>query len=86
MTPIKETITRILEEKLAINEADIKDDARFYDDLGVDSLDFVEMIVDVEKTFNINIPDDEYERLRTVASLVAYVTKKVSQRRVPQMA
>jgi len=86
MTPIKQTITRILEEKLAISEADIKDDARFYDDLGVDSLDFVEMIVDVEKTFNINIPDDEYERLRTVASLVAYVTKKVSQRRVPQMA
>jgi len=86
MTPIKETITRILEEKLALDKADIKDDARFYDDLGVDSLDFVEMIVEVEKTFNINIPDDEYERLKNVGSLVNYVTKKVSRQRVPQMA
>jgi len=86
MTPIKETITRILEEKLALKKSEITDEARFYDDLGVDSLDYLETIVEVEKTFNINIPDDDYERLRTVASLVDYVTKKVSRRRVPQMA
>jgi len=40
----------------------------------------------VEKTFNINIPDDEYERFKNVGSLVNYVTKKVSRQRVPQMA
>lgn len=86
MTPIKETITRILEEKLALKKSDIKDEARLYEDLGVDSLDYLETIVEVENTFKINIPDDDYERLRTVGSLVDYVTRKVSQRRVPQMA
>ena len=86
MTPIKETITRILEEKLALKKSDIKDEARLYEDLGVDSLDYLETIVEVENTFKINIPDDDYERLWTVGSLVDYVTRKVSQRRVPQMA
>jgi acyl carrier protein len=86
MTPIKATIGRILEEKLALDKDELKDDARFYQDLGVDSLDFLETIVDIEKTFKIDIPDDEYERLGTVGALIAYVTDKVSKKRVPQMA
>jgi acyl carrier protein len=86
MTPVKATISRILEEKLALDKDELKDDARFYQDLGVDSLDFLEAIVEVEKAFKIDIPDDEYERLGTVGALIAYVTDKVGKKRVAQVA
>ena len=79
MNEIRSKITSILAEKLALDGSDLADSQKFYDDLGVDSLDFFEVIVAIEKSFNISIADDEVERLNTVGSLVAYVEKKASR-------
>jgi len=86
MSEIRIKVTHILAEKLALNESGLQDDLKFYDDLGVDSLDFCEAIADVEKAFNINIPDDEAERLKTVGALVAYVEKNAPRHRLMEIA
>ena len=75
MNDIKLKIHRFIEDKLGIESPAIKDSASFYNDLNVDSLDFCELIVDVEKEFNIQIPDDVFDKLKTVGSLVNYVAK-----------
>jgi acyl carrier protein len=77
MNDIKIKIHRFIEDKLGIEESAIKDSASFYDDLEVDSLDFCELIVDIEKEFNIQIPDDAYEKLKTVGLLVNYVARTI---------
>ena len=75
MNDITLKIHRFIEDKLGIESSAIKDSASFYNDLSVDSLDFCELIVDVEKEFNIQIPDDIFDKLKTVGSLVNYVAK-----------
>jgi acyl carrier protein len=75
MNDIKLKIHQFIEDKLGIESPAIKDSASFYNDLNVDSLDFCELIVDVEKEFNIQIPDDVFDKLKTVGSLVNYVAK-----------
>jgi acyl carrier protein len=86
MPPVNATITQILEEKLGLNKKELKDDARFYQDLGVDSLDFIEVISEVERTYKIEIPDDDLGKLSNVGSFVNYIAEKVKKKRVPQMA
>lgn len=73
MNDITLKIYQFIEDKLGIERSAIKDSASFYNDLNVDSLDFCELIVDVEKEFNIQIPDDVFEKLKTVGSLVSFV-------------
>jgi acyl carrier protein len=79
MNDINLKIHQIIGDKLGLDGAIIKNDARFYDDLGIDSLDFCEVIVDVEREFNISIPDDVYERFNTVNSLADYVAQHAHQ-------
>jgi acyl carrier protein len=86
MNEIKTKITRILADKLALDESGLHDHLKFYDDFGVDSLDFCEAIVDVEKAFNISIPDDDAQRLKTVGALVTYVEKNAHQHNFLQVA
>ena len=75
MNDITLKIHQFIEDKLGIEKSAIKDSASFYNDLSVDSLDFCELIVDVEKEFNIQIPDDVFDKLKTVGSLVNYVAR-----------
>lgn len=75
MNDITLKIYQFIEDKLGVERSAIKDSASFYNDLSVDSLDFCELIVDVEKEFNIQIPDDVFDKLKTVGSLVNYVAK-----------
>ena len=75
MNDITLKIYQFIEDKLGVERTAIKDSASFYNDLNVDSLDFCELIVDVEKEFNIQIPDDVFDKLKTVGSLVNYVTR-----------
>lgn len=75
MNDITLKIYQFIEDKLGVERSAIKDSASFYNDLDVDSLDFCELIVDVEKEFDIQIPDDTYEKLKTVGSLVNYVAR-----------
>jgi acyl carrier protein len=86
MNEIRSKIIRILVDKLALDESELGDNQKFYDDLGVDSLDLFEVIVDVEKSFNISIADDEVTRLNTLGALVAYVEKNSPHRSLMQVA
>jgi acyl carrier protein len=86
MNEIRLKITQILADKLALDENELQDDLKFYHDLGVDSLDFYEVITDIEKAFNITIPDDEAARLYTLRAMVAYVEKKAPQHSLLQVA
>ncbi|MGZ3767817.1 MAG: acyl carrier protein [Mucilaginibacter sp.] len=75
MNDINLKIHQVIKDKLDVEESAITNSASFYDDLDVDSLDFCELIVDIEKEFEISIPDNMYEKFKTVGALVNYVAK-----------
>ncbi|HLK30331.1 MAG TPA: acyl carrier protein [Puia sp.] len=69
-------IKKIIIEKLGINDCEIPNDASFTNDLGIDSLDLYEVFMEIEKEFEIKIPDEEAEKLRTTGSLINYIKKQ----------
>ena len=71
-------IKEIIIDKLGINDGKITMDAKFIDDLGADSLDTVELIMQFEEEFGIEIPDDEAEGLLSVGQAVDYITNKLN--------
>jgi len=76
MKEISQTITDILVEKLGIAPTEITPEANFMKDLGIDSLDYAELVMELEQAFNITIPDSEAEKIKTVGQAVAYVQEK----------
>ena len=66
-------IKEVVVEQLSVDIAEIKDDAKFVEDLGADSLDVVELVMALEEKFDIEIPDDEAEKLATVQDAITYV-------------
>ena len=70
-------IKEIVIDKLGVEEAKVNVDAKFIDDLGADSLDTVELIMQFEEEFNIEIPDDDAEKLLSVKQAVDYITEKL---------
>ena len=66
-------IKEIIIDKLGVDESKISDDAIFIDDLGADSLDTVELIMQFEEEFNIEIPDEDAETITTVGKAVSYI-------------
>jgi len=76
MSDIAGKVQSIIVEKLGVDEADISDDASFTNDLGADSLDTVELIMEFEKEFDLTIPDEDAEKIATVGDAVAYLTEK----------
>lgn len=77
MNDINIKIHQFIKDKLGVEESAITNNASFYDDLDVDSLDFCELIVDIEKEFNITIPDEMYEKFKTVGLLANHVSRQV---------
>ena len=79
MTDIEifEIIQNIIEEKIGEEKENITLEADLFDDIGFDSLDVVEVVMEVEKEFNIAIPDDKIERVRTVQQYVDLVQQSV---------
>jgi acyl carrier protein len=77
MSEIKSKITTIIVDKLGVDASAVQPEADFSNDLGADSLDKVEFIMDVEKEFDISIPDEEAEKLQTVGQAIAYHEKNV---------
>tara|TARA_X000000950_G_C13893268_1_gene651757 strand:+ start:19 stop:249 length:231 start_codon:yes stop_codon:yes gene_type:complete len=65
----------VIIDKLGVEEESIKSEAHFVDDLGADSLDTVELIMEFEEEFGIEIPDDDAEKITTVGSAVEYIEK-----------
>jgi acyl carrier protein len=67
-------VKRIITEQLDVDEADIKPESTFIDDLGADSLGLVELVLAFEEAFEIEIPDEDTEKIRTVQDAVDYIT------------
>ena len=73
MSEIEAKVKDIIVDKLGVDEADVKPEASFTNDLGADSLDTVELIMEFEKEFGISIPDDKAEKIATVGDAIAYI-------------
>ena len=73
MSEIKEKVVEIISDKLGVDAAEVKDEASFTNDLGADSLDTVELIMELEKQFDVTIPDTDAEKIQTVGDAVAYI-------------
>lgn len=74
---IQKTITNILVEKLGIASSEVTADASFIKDLGIDSLDYAELVMEFEQNFNIRIPDMDAEKLSTINQAVKYIDEKI---------
>lgn len=79
MSDIQETVTQILVEKIGIAPTEATLDANFIKDLGIDSLDYAEIVMEFEQTFNIRIPDSDAERLQTLGQAVSYIEEKTKE-------
>ncbi|MDR3086365.1 MAG: acyl carrier protein [Azoarcus sp.] len=73
MSDIEQRVKKIVAEQLGVNEAEIKNEASFADDLGADSLDTVELVMALEEEFDCEIPDEEAEKITTVQQAIDYV-------------
>ena len=73
MSEIAARVKAIIVDKLGVDESEVNPEASFTNDLGADSLDTVELIMEFEKEFNISIPDDQAEKISTVGDAVSYV-------------
>ena len=78
MANIADKVKQIIVDKLGVDESEINDSASFTNDLGADSLDTVELIMEFEKEFDIAIPDEEAEKIGTVGDAVSYLEKAKS--------
>ncbi|MDT8413082.1 MAG: acyl carrier protein [Vicingaceae bacterium] len=73
MSDITGKVKSIIVDKLGVDENEVTNEASFTNDLGADSLDTVELIMEFEKEFNIAIPDDEAEKIATVGDAITYI-------------
>ena len=77
MSDTNTKVKAIIVDKLGVDESEVTNDASFTNDLGADSLDTVELIMELEKEFDIQIPDDEAEGIVTVGDAISFVEKAV---------
>ena len=73
MSDISSKVKAIIVDKLVVDATEVSDEASFTNDLGADSLDTVELIMEFEKEFNLQIPDDEAEKIQTVGEAIKYI-------------
>ncbi len=77
MAELEEKVKNIIAKELGVEMEKLTNDASFMEDLGADSLDTVELVMEFEKEFNIDIPDEDAEKLRTVGDAMDYLNQKV---------
>jgi acyl carrier protein len=73
MAAVEERVKQIIVEQLGVDEAEVTPNASFVDDLGADSLDTVELVMAFEEAFDIEIPDEQAEKIRTVKDAIDYI-------------
>lgn len=78
MSDIEQRVKKIVAEQLGTDEATVKNESSFIDDLGADSLDTVELVMALEEEFDTEIPDDEAEKITTVQQAIDYINKNLS--------
>jgi acyl carrier protein len=76
MSDVRSKVVSIIVDKLGVEESEVTNEASFTNDLGADSLDTVELIMEFEKEFNLSIPDEEAEKIETVGNAVTYIEER----------
>lgn len=79
MSEIADKVTAIIVDKLGVDQKEVTPSASFTNDLGADSLDTVELIMEFEKEFNIAIPDDQAEKINTVGEAISYISEHATK-------
>ena len=79
MSDIEQRVKKIVAEQLGANEADVKLESSFVDDLGADSLDTVELVMALEEAFECEIPDEDAEKITTVQQAVDYINTHLNK-------
>jgi|TARA_S200000501_G_C20448599_1_gene579840 acyl carrier protein len=77
MSNIDERVKSVIVKQLGVKEEDVKNESKFIDDLGADSLDTVELVMGLEEEFDTEIPDEEAEKITTVQQAIDYVNKNL---------
>ena len=75
MSAIEERVKKIVVEQLGVKEEEVSSESSFVDDLGADSLDIVELVMALEEAFEIEIPDEDAEKIATVEHAITYINK-----------
>jgi acyl carrier protein len=76
---IEQRVKEIIVEQLGVNESEVKPEAKFVDDLGADSLDLVELVMALEEEYNMEISDEDAEKILTVGDAINFIKSHVSQ-------
>ena len=79
MSSIAERVKKIIIDKLGVDDSEVNQDASFTNDLGADSLDSVELIMEFEKEFDISIPDEQAENIQTVRQAIEYLESQIEK-------
>lgn len=79
MSSLESRVTDLIVEQLGVSKEEAVLNASFIDDLGADSLDIVELVMTLEETFDIEIPDDDAEKMQTIADAIDYLKERVDQ-------
>jgi len=74
---LEDRISAIIVEQLGVTKEELAPNASFIDDLGADSLDIVELVMAMEEEFDIEIPDDDAEKIQTIADVISYVKDRI---------
>jgi acyl carrier protein len=77
---VEQKVKQIIVEQLGVDEAQVDSNASFVDDLGADSLDIVELVMAFEEAFDLDIPDEDAEKIRTVKDAVDYIDGKMAKK------
>ncbi len=77
---VEDDVRKITIEKLGVKPEEVTLDAKFIDDLGADSLDTVELVMALEEKFEIEVPDEDAEKLDTIGKSVEYIEQKISEK------
>lgn len=75
---LEERVAEIIAEQLGVSKEEVVPEASFIDDLGADSLDIVELVMAMEEEFDIEIPDDDAEKIQTIGDAIAYVRERAA--------
>lgn len=79
MSTVLERVTKVIVDRLGVDESEVKMEASFREDLGADSLDVVELVMELEDEFDMEISDEEAENISTVGTAVTYIESKLGE-------
>ena len=78
--PVEERVKEIIVEQLGVEEDEVLPAAKFIEDLGADSLDTVELVMEFEEEFELNIPDEQAEKIKTVGEAIEYIEREIAKK------